>query len=124
MATRKKPLNMDALEKFRHPDFPEGVPWWINGKQPLNEVPPMTAAEARDSVEKINNHATQIRALVLDLYERRGWEALGYTSWRACVVSEFEQSQSRLYQLLDAARLREIFPTCWKNRFQIEPSRN
>jgi hypothetical protein len=110
MAKRKKPLNMDALEKFRHPDFTEGVPWWINDKQPPNEVPTpagalMTAAEARDSVEKINNHATQIRALVLDLYERRGWEALGYSSWRACVVSEFEQSQSRLYQLLDAGKV-------------------
>lgn len=37
--------------------------------------------------------------------EREGWKALGYESWRECAVAEFQISQSRIYQLLDAARI-------------------
>ena len=38
------------------------------------------------------------------MYEREGWKALGYDSWRACVASEFKQSQAYLYRQLEAAQ--------------------
>ncbi len=45
----------------------------------------MNITEARECVRKINFALTDTRALVLDLYEREGWSALGYKSWNECV---------------------------------------
>lgn len=71
----------------------------------------MTRDEARACADAINSRINEARALILDLYERKGWEALGYNSWRACVVAEFEQSKTHLYRQLEAARIeREISP--------------
>jgi len=64
----------------------------------------MTVFEAQECVKKINENIQNTRALLLDLYERNGWEALGYQSWRECVVGEFKQHQSYLYRQLEAAR--------------------
>jgi len=63
----------------------------------------MAADEARACVTAINDHLTGARAKLLDLYEREGWRALGYDSWRSCVETEFGQTQTRLYHQLDAA---------------------
>jgi hypothetical protein len=65
---------------------------------------PMIYKEARECVEKINANLTDIRHLVLDLYEREGWSAMGYTSWRECVTAEFHFKQSHVYELLEAAK--------------------
>jgi hypothetical protein len=65
----------------------------------------MTLDQARKCVEQINNLAGEIGKLLLDLYEREGWKALGYKNWRECATAEFKQSQSRLYELLDAAKV-------------------
>ena len=72
----------------------------------MNELAkgPMTVEEARTCADQINANMTNIRVLVLALYERKGWAALGYNSWRDCVVKEFNQSQSYLYQQLGAAQ--------------------
>lgn len=64
----------------------------------------MNADEARACVSAINNHFDGARALLLALYEREGWRALGFESWRACVVACFKRSQSYLYYELNAAR--------------------
>jgi hypothetical protein len=84
----------------------------LNPAAPAPEAPAtgdvvvmMTEAEARDRVDQINKHSNRIGELLLELYEREGWKAMHYGSWRECVVAEFEQSQSRLYQLLDAAKV-------------------
>lgn len=74
-------------------------------------VPLMTTDEARQCVTAINGHMNSARALLLDLYERRGWAALGYASWRECVVSEFQKSQARLYQQLEAAQIERRIST-------------
>ena len=58
-----------------------------------------------ERIEKIKGHIGHIRTLVLELFERRGWEVLGYGSWRECVLAEFPQSQSRLYELLTEAQV-------------------
>lgn len=65
----------------------------------------MTEPEARECVVKINAHMNGARALLLDLYERRGWVALGYASWRECVTAEFSDSQAYLYRQLQAAEI-------------------
>lgn len=78
---------------------------------PFNVVSLMSEAEARECVKAINGHMNSARALLLDLYERRGWEALGYQSWRECVTAEFEGSQARLYQQLQAAQIERRIST-------------
>jgi hypothetical protein len=67
---------------------------------------PMSRDEARQCVVRIAHHLEEARALLPELYEREGWRALGYDSWRACVVVEFSQSQTALYRQLTAARVR------------------
>ena len=72
---------------------------------------PMTSEEARACVADIKAGFQNLRRRVLDLYDREGWRALGYTSWRECVVAEFQQSQAYLYRTLSAAQIeKEISP--------------
>lgn len=71
----------------------------------------MTADEARSCVHSINENLNNARVLLLDLYDRKGWAALGYANWRDCVEAEFQQSKSYLYRQLEAGRIeREISP--------------
>jgi site-specific DNA-methyltransferase (adenine-specific) len=77
----------------------------------LLPMEPMGPSEARECVEAINRHMDGARRLLLDLYEREGWRALGYASWRECVVAEFHQSQAYLYYQLDAARIERQIST-------------
>jgi len=65
----------------------------------------MTAEEARTKTEGVRRSIASARSLLLELYEREGWKALGYSSWRAYGEVEFEYSESRLYQLMDAAKI-------------------
>jgi DNA N-6-adenine-methyltransferase Dam len=67
----------------------------------------MTADEARSAVSAINQHMTSARAILADLYERRGWTALGYTSWRECAVAEFGGHERELYRALEAAQVEQ-----------------
>jgi len=73
-------------------------------------VPMMDATEARQIVKNINRRLDQSRQELLELYDREGWRALGYGSWRACVKNEFEGSSTALYRQLTAAKVeRELF---------------
>jgi len=73
--------------------------------------PLMTRKEARECIDKINANMNNIRSLVLNLYEGEGWKALGYKSWRECVMVEFKTGQSHIYRMLDAAKTeRNISP--------------
>lgn len=60
---------------------------------------------ARAICEKIRDNMTTARDLLVEMYEGRGWEALGYDSWRECVASEFGRHQSTLYRQLEAAQV-------------------
>lgn len=75
----------------------------------------MTADEARACVAQIRAGLENVRLLLLDLHEREGWRALGYDSWRACAAAEFSLTQSRAYQLLDAAKVDRILSTFVEN---------
>jgi hypothetical protein len=78
---------------------------------PTSAVVMMSAAEARSCVDGIKGHIESARKLLLDLYEREGWKALGYESWRECAVAEFGESKSQLYRELEAAKIeRNISP--------------
>ena len=82
----------------------------------------MVYAEAKDCIAKINANMTNIRSLVLDLYERKGWDALGYESWRECVVKEFQQGENYLYKQLAAAQAeRNLCTTVQIPERQIRP---
>ena len=73
--------------------------------------PLMTEHEARDCVQRINSGLEDVRVQLLELYEREGWRALGYPSWRECATTEFHQSQAYLYRQLQAAQVEsEISP--------------
>jgi hypothetical protein len=89
----------------------------------LETIDRITETEARTLVERIKGHFRDARSLVLRLYEGEGWVALGYDSWRACVVAEFGQSQSRLYQLLDAAKIEKNISTMVENEGEPIPER-
>lgn len=62
-------------------------------------APVMSVTEARSCVDEIKGHLNRVRALLLDLDERRGWETLGYDSMRQCMLHEFEDVRSQLRHL-------------------------
>lgn len=61
--------------------------------------------EAQALVTRIKRNLDGMRADLLELYEREGWKALGYPSWRECAVAEFGASAATLYRQLEAAEI-------------------
>lgn len=87
-------------------------------------IRPMIYKEAREAVDQINSNMNNVRYLVLDLYEREGWVALGYQSWRECVVAEFKQNENYLYRQLEAAQVQKNILPIGKNEIaesQLRP---
>ena len=87
-------------------------------------IRPMIYKEAREVVDKINANMNNVRYLVLDLYEREGWSALGYESWRECVTAEFKNSQAYLYRQLEAAQAEKVISPIGENEIpesQLRP---
>lgn len=71
----------------------------------------MTAVEARACTERIRRRDNEQRRDLLEMDDRKGWEALDYPSWRAWAVAEFGQSERHLYRQLEAAKIeRNICP--------------
>ncbi len=68
-------------------------------------IKPMSRAEAQTCLSVVKISLDNARAALLELYTREGWRALGHASWRACVMAEFDQSQSTVYQELEAAKV-------------------
>jgi hypothetical protein len=65
----------------------------------------ITASEARVLTDQIQVAAGQLWRLLLEAYELRAWEALGYASWREYAKNEFAFSQGHLYRLLDQGKV-------------------
>lgn len=63
----------------------------------------MTQEEARDCLDDIRVGTLKVKERLIELHERRGWEALSYPSWRECIEAELQISKSTAYRLLDAA---------------------
>lgn len=68
----------------------------------------MTADEARSCVESIKGSIGDVRSMLWELNDRKGWVALGYKSWRECVVKELGLTERRAYQLLTAAETDQV----------------
>ena len=76
-----------------------------------NAIVLMGEGEAREKTERIKHSLADARQLLLEMYERKGWEALGYASWREYGQAEFGYSESYVYRLLEAAKTeRQISP--------------
>lgn len=67
--------------------------------------PVMTETEARQCIEAIKEHVVSLRRLLVELEDRRGWEALGYSSTTACMVAEFNNSKPVLVRELKVGRI-------------------
>ncbi len=84
------------------------------------EIVTIDRARAVAICEKIRGNLTDNRDLALELYEGRGWKAMGYGSWRECVAAEFGAHQSTLYRQLEAALVERelvedpVFANCEK----------
>jgi hypothetical protein len=61
-----------------------------------------------DHMTVAGEQLTNLRETLLELYEGRGWEALGYESWRAYCLDRFQQKQAWFYQQVQAARMERI----------------
>lgn len=69
----------------------------------------MTPAEAKRCVEAIKHHAVSLRELLVELAERRGWQAIGYKSITACLVGEFQNSKPVLVRELKTGRIEKNY---------------
>ena len=74
---------------------------------PLIDITPMSAMEARECVNAIKGNLESLRLMLLELHQRRGWEALGYSSWEDCAKAEFGKSRSYVFQLVAAAEVED-----------------
>jgi hypothetical protein len=77
----------------------------------LVELEAITEGEARMLVSRIRDHISDARALVLELYEREGWRALGYKNWTECTETEFPMSSRQVFRLLSAAQVERNIST-------------
>ncbi|MDZ4877349.1 MAG: hypothetical protein CLLPBCKN_006784 [Chroococcidiopsis cubana SAG 39.79] len=76
----------------------------------LSVASPMTALEARAAVEQINQHCIQIRVLLVELEMREGYKALGYSSMKQLMLSNyFVKARSTLQKELQAGRIEKEY---------------
>lgn len=96
----------DALADGRYPALVSATPTAITVVDAaVVGVAMMGRDEAQALVTRIKRNLDGMRADLLDLYEREGWRALGYDSWRACAGAEFGASAATLYRHLEAAEI-------------------
>lgn len=75
----------------------------------------MTQAEAEAAEREIIVTGNRLRALLVEFYERRGWAALGYASWRAWAAVRLGEHERTAYKELTAGLVeRELLPN-WAN---------
>lgn len=72
----------------------------------LDEItgPEMDEIEAREITDAIRSAATATYILLAQAHEGKAYKALGYDTWKDYVISEFEVSPQRSYQLLDLSK--------------------
>ena len=64
-------------------------------------------AQARALTDTIKRDAAALWFKLLDAYERRAWEALGYDNWATYCGTEFGFGKAHGYRLLKAARVHQ-----------------
>jgi len=66
----------------------------------------MTETEAQGLVDEINAGILCLGEKLLELRNRRGWQALGYVSWDVCVRAEFNYTRQHANRLIKAQEFR------------------
>jgi|GEM_PF-1743979 len=94
-----------AIVQVSNGTYQKPVPMRDNPTKQFGQPPNMTESEARQCIDSIKGHWNSIRALVLELKERCGWEALGYPNLTACLEAEFSESRTKLLRELKAAEI-------------------
>lgn len=74
------------------------------------QVVVMTKEEAEECVTEIRHASHRMRELLVDLYERDGWKALGYESFADCAQQEFDASVAYMYRQLAVGELEKRLP--------------
>ena len=75
---------------------------------------PMIYKEARECADRINAGIDNVRRDVVDLHDREGWSALGYSNWTECVEKEFEQARRYIFYQFAAAQIEQNITGCTK----------
>jgi hypothetical protein len=75
-------------------------------------IRPMIYKEARECADRINANMNNVRRDVVELHNRDGWEALGYTNWTDCVNSEFKQGGNYIFKQFAAAQIEQNVTDC------------
>ena len=77
-------------------------------------VKPLTEDDARAFVETIKKRIGDIREMLIELYDRRGWEVLGYDNWDAFVEEEIGWSKRYANMQLSAGKIEQKLLTTAK----------
>jgi hypothetical protein len=75
--------------------------------QTTGQVKQLTSSQARRLCEKIASAVHNLAELLWELRERKGWLALGYSSWNECCETEFKYSKRHANRLIEAKELKE-----------------
>ena len=67
----------------------------------------MDEKEAKSAINSFIRNTSKAGVQILNLFERRGWKALGYRSWEAFLRNEFQN-----YDVTYLNRLRDAAKTC------------
>ncbi|WP_293341103.1 hypothetical protein [Microcoleus sp. CAWBG58] len=67
----------------------------------------MTTEEAEEITEAIRGNFDSLGKMLLQVQERKGFLALGYKSLESYCLTEFGKGKSRLYQVIEEARIEE-----------------
>jgi hypothetical protein len=65
----------------------------------------MNRSEAQALTAQIRSTAHGLWRLVAEAYDRKAWQALGYSGWKEYAEVELQMSESRSYQLVDTGRV-------------------
>lgn len=70
-----------------------------------DDNPGMGQPDAAALTERIREEAERTWALLVEAYDGGAWLAMGYDSWDAYVVGEFDTTANPAHRLLERARL-------------------
>jgi hypothetical protein len=73
-------------------------------------LPDMTPEEARTKHTELKSLESVMRSMLLEMRDRKGWRALGFSSWAEYGEKEWNYSLSQLDRLATAARIESFLP--------------
>ena len=73
-------------------------------------LPDMTPEEARTKHTELKSLESVMRSMLLEMRNRKGWRALGFSSWAEYGEKEWNYSLSQLDRLATAARIESFLP--------------